>query len=349
MSRIGRLWAGRLFGTNTGNLFAEFESSDGQLSGTVRLLDDRLGPIVYSVTGNFDGNSLEFTAENIQSGEGVLVGGIGAKALLTPEGHLRGEWSSTIGTGGTFVLFPHDVSPHRTSIVPAPVQQLHTARRSLGALRLFSEDIIELIDFLRTDFSEGRVIITYRERKTEISVFADDFANLAQRLGELRYLKLFIREPEAHGINRLAIVELNAEGTNDILVQGTQESWVVGKAEALSAHLTRYQRTLSTTFRKFGLNINGLLFVITLILLPDLSIPRPVVFVSLMLFAAWIVVRLHSKYIPNASIYLSAMRPSWYERAWPQFLSWLIAASAAIFAAIVYGLLKGELSWNWTW
>jgi hypothetical protein len=84
MSRIGRLWAGRLFGTNTGNLFAEFESSDGQLSGTVRLLDDRLGPIVYSVTGNFDGNSLEFTAENIQSGEGVLVGGIGAKALLTP-------------------------------------------------------------------------------------------------------------------------------------------------------------------------------------------------------------------------------------------------------------------------
>ena len=49
------------------------------------------------------------------------------------------------------------------------------------------------------------------------------------RLGTLRYLKLLIQEPEAYGINRLAVVELNAAGANEVRVQGVQESWLWGK------------------------------------------------------------------------------------------------------------------------
>jgi hypothetical protein len=43
MAKIGRLWAGKLFGTNTGNLSAELDSTDSTVKGIIRLLDDHWG------------------------------------------------------------------------------------------------------------------------------------------------------------------------------------------------------------------------------------------------------------------------------------------------------------------
>ena len=43
MATIGRLWAGRVFGTNTGNLFVELETTADELRGTLRFMDNLLG------------------------------------------------------------------------------------------------------------------------------------------------------------------------------------------------------------------------------------------------------------------------------------------------------------------
>ncbi|MBI3703441.1 MAG: hypothetical protein HY244_06245 [Rhizobiales bacterium] len=259
MSGIGKLWAGKLFGTNMGNLFVELNSTDGEFSGTVRFLDDRFGLVLYSINGKFDGTAVEFTGKATQAPEGIVTGEISAKGILTPEGQLRGQWSSTLGTGGTFILHPHDSSGDGTPATGLLPERLHMATRHVGAIRLYAEDVQELIGFLAKDFSQGRVIVTYRERGNEISRYASDPQSDLARLGELRYLKLLIQEPEAYGINRFALVELNASGVNEIRVQGVQESWVVGKAESVASLLRTHQKTLSTTFRTFGLNINGLL------------------------------------------------------------------------------------------
>ena len=111
--------------------------------------------------------------------------------------------------------------------------------------------------------------MTFRERGNEISKYADAFENDITRLGDLRYLKLQIQEPEAYGINRLAIIELNAMSTNDIRVQGIQESWVIGKAEVLAAFVREREKVLSSTFKKYGLNANLVLFVGALIFCPN--------------------------------------------------------------------------------
>jgi hypothetical protein len=49
MSRIGTLWAGKIYGTNTGNVFVELNPTDGKFSGTLRLSDDRFGLSAYSL------------------------------------------------------------------------------------------------------------------------------------------------------------------------------------------------------------------------------------------------------------------------------------------------------------
>ena len=50
MPTLGRLWAGRVFGTNTGNFFLEVESSpEGVLIGVFRFMDTLAGLTIYRI------------------------------------------------------------------------------------------------------------------------------------------------------------------------------------------------------------------------------------------------------------------------------------------------------------
>jgi hypothetical protein len=349
LGKIGKLWAGKLYGTNTGNLFVEFEETSGNISGSLRFLDDRFGVVVYAVEAKFDGTTIELNGTCKHAAEGIETGEITAKGALTPVGELRGQWSSTLGTGGSFILFPHDAAVRNEPLPGLLPERLHTATRTLGALRLYAEDVQELIGFLQRDFSQGRVIVTYHDRGNEISRYASDFEQEIIRLGELRYLKLVIQEPDAYNINKFAVVELNANGGNDVRVQGVQESWVIGKAETIASLLRLHQKNLSTTFRKFGLNINGFLALFALVVLPELPLGRRVVFVLLVALISWVVIQAHTRFIPNVLIFLSPQKPTALERTWPQLLSWFIAVTSALVASIAYGVLRGEPPLLPTW
>jgi hypothetical protein len=134
-------------------------------------------PFVYGVTGTFDGSVVDLKGEAIQQPEGMTAGEVTIKGALQPDGNLRGEWSSTLGTGGTFVLFPHDVPSQNQATPGALPEQLYTAVRTIGAVRLYADDVRELITFIKRDFSQGRVIVTFRERGNESTKYADDFEN----------------------------------------------------------------------------------------------------------------------------------------------------------------------------
>ena len=59
---LSRLWAGRVFGTHTGNLFVKLQRQENALSGTLRFAQDGAGVIVYHVSGSFDGARLTLTS-----------------------------------------------------------------------------------------------------------------------------------------------------------------------------------------------------------------------------------------------------------------------------------------------
>jgi hypothetical protein len=165
------------------------------------------------------------------------------------------------------------------------------------------------------------------------------------RFPEMRFLRLVIQELEAYGINKIASVELNASGANQVRVQGVQESWVVGKAESLASHLRSKEETLATSLRKFGLSFNIVLALAAIALIPELTPWRRFFFGAAVVVIAWAFTQIHERYIPNALIFFSDRPPGLVEGAWPTLLSWLIAATSGLAAAVVYGLLKGELGW----
>lgn len=345
MAEIGKLWAGRVYGTNTGNLFVELSSAGPDVCGKVRFLDSVFGLAVYTIQGTFDDETLRVTGEIEQGAPGVEHGLLTIAASLTPDGSLRGTWNSTLGTGGTLEVFPHDTSgkaPQSRSGASVP-EQLYSRNIVLGAVRLFAEDVQQLFDHLRQDFLSGRLVVTFNSNGSEVTKYAEDFLRVQSSLGPLEYLKVMIQEPDAHGINRLVVVELSAFGANEVRVQGVHETWVVGKAESTAALLRRRQSPLVTTYKKFGLNLNQAIFAAMLVVMPSIGgwLERALFAVavfSLLAALLW----LHANFIPNATVRMGIARPSFFVRTWPSILSWLGAATASLMAALVfYWLTRG--------
>ncbi len=343
MAVLGELWAGHVYGTNTGNLFLELDSDGPDISGTLRFMDTQFGVAVYHVTGRFDGK-LHLKGTPQQPKPGVELGTLIAEADLTSEGSLRGKWSTSLGSGGVFQAFPH--SPRNSArigehsgVVP---EQIYSSNITLGAVRLNTAAIDELVQFVCRDFFAGRPVLTYVVRGNEVTKYFEDFKSDVDVPPELRYLKLTIQELEAHGINKMVVVELGARGENVVRVQGINESWVVGKAEATARMLREAEKTLVTTFKKFGLTLNTLILIAMVVTMP--SIP---LLMDRILFAAVILVLthglywLHQRFIPNAVVSVKSNQPSLLRRLSPTVLSWVVAASASVAAALVYRWLTG--------
>jgi hypothetical protein len=338
MAQIGTSWAGNVFGTNTGNFYLKFDEVEPRLRGTLRHLDPAYGVHVYAVEGTFDGN-LHLVGTPQQPTADATNGDITISGMLTPEGHLRGEWSSAIGTGGTFVAFPHDQSQNAAGAeTPKTVQeQFHSRTMSVGSVSLYKSDILALLSEVKRDFSTGRVTVTYSTGIGESTRYAEDVVDDIERLKSLTYLKLQVQEPEVLGINRVVAVELRAFGTNEVKVQGINESWVIGRAQALASFLRGYENAIVTNYKKFGLNLNSIIFLGMLIVIPEIhSLAGRTFFVVVVVLLLAALLWLHTKLIPNATISLSGAPPGRIGRLAPTLLSWLSAIITSIIAAYIY-------------
>lgn len=342
MASIGRNWNGRVYGTNTGNVAVTLEGDDEALTGLVRMSDSESGVVVYGATGSFSAGKLTLTGTpQGEAPEGVVLGELTANGSLTAEGRIDGEWSTTIGTGGTFQLWPHSyqVRPTNDGAIP---EQLNTASRTLGAVRLYADDVRSLVAQLVKDFSQKRAVVTYHDNGSEKVSYADDFENILDCLNELRYLKISVAEPEMYGLNRNASVELSAWGDNVIRVQSVQEAWAIGKAEALRQHVQSHQRTIATQFRKFGLTVNVVITVAALAALPGLpTFWQRLAFAGSAFAIQSLITAFHRRFVPNFLLYPRNAKPHIIARLGPGAASWAITVAGAVVAAVIYGLLKG--------
>ncbi|WP_157772262.1 hypothetical protein [Zobellella denitrificans] len=344
MANIVKLWAGRVYGTNTGNLFMELNASDGEVSGVLRFMDSAFGLTVYRLSGSFE-EQLRLHGEVIHVPEGVDAGPIDVIAILTEQGNLRGEWKSEIGTAGTFEAYSHDVPPPNQRVQNSAhnPEQLYTSHIVIGAIRLYAEDLKAIIERIKRDFVIGWPVVTYSARDSEVTKYWDDFSSDYDGLRELKSLKLMIQEPDTYGINKVVSLELSSFGKNEIRVQGVNESWVVGKAEAISRILKTHEKVLVTNYKKFGLTLNQFIFLAMLVLIPAIGeLWQRASFVLVVLFLLGGLYWLHSRFIPNTVIYLTDEEPTFIQRFGPSILSWVGAVAASLAAALIFYFFTGN-------
>ncbi|EJG0781700.1 hypothetical protein C4G25_RS23060 [Vibrio parahaemolyticus] len=338
MENLANRWAGRIYGTNTGNVFLEVSQDKSNLSGKLRIMDTIYGISMYDCVGTFDDSfRLECTPIS-EPEEGVVMGDVVVVGKLTQSGNIKGDWSSTIGTAGTFELYPHDTISDNPSNNP---EQVYNKSVHVGSIRLFKDDLEELINFIRKDFKTGKVVVIYKLHGSELTKYADDFLSEKVNADQLNYFKLVIQEPEAYGINRVVVIELNELGTSEIRVSGINESWVLGKSASLEQVVIAKQNRLVTTYRKYGLNLNAVIFGLMLVAIPEIpELENRAIFVIVMFALLNGLLYLHTKFIPNTAIYLEQSKPTVVQRLWPTVLSWFIAATSSFAAAYAFSLLK---------
>ena len=344
MATIGRNWNGHVFGTNTGNVALTLDGDDQALTGLVRLSDNQSGVVVYEVTGSFSDGVLKLRGNpQGELPEGAVFGELTVEGQLTPEGRIDGEWSTTIGTGGTFQLWPHNLEVRTANLGSVP-EQLNTSTRTLGAVRLYADDVRSLIAQITKDFSQKRALITFEVNGSEKTMYSEAFEGILDDLPELRELKIFVSEPELYGLNRNASVELSTKRENIVRVQSVHEAWAVGKAQTLFLNTQSFQRNLATQFRKFGLSVNVLITLAALAALPGLpTFGQRVAFGGSAVLIQLLIAYLHQQYVPNFILFPAKKKSTLIGRFGPGLISWTITTVGAVVAAIVYGLLKGEL------
>lgn len=148
---------------------------------------------------------------------------------------------------------------------------------------------------------------------------------------------MYIQEMERNGIARSVTVELKAQGSNSIRIQGSQESWVLGKAEGLSNFLNYYKTQLITAYKKFGLNINAIIFMAMLVFIPNInSIKFRALFVLAIFLLLQLFVWVHARLIPTAYICMQEKKPTWLKRHWPSLISWVAGIANTVIAGLIY-------------
>ncbi|MFC4624271.1 hypothetical protein ACFO1V_03360 [Daeguia caeni] len=336
---LSKLWTGKVAGTSTGNVFLQLSGEDTALLGTLRFNEAGVGIVVYSIAGTFDGTKLTVTGEPQNQIEGFAFGRLTAVADLNQRGEFWGQWETDIGSAGTFVLFPSDLSQANDANASQPLNQLHTARHDFTAIEIARDQIIEIAEEIQNEFKTGPLVVTVEARTTQ-TCFLPDFKKLHFSDDQAKIIKLFVQEP-AGGLSRAVTIEFGPQ-MNFALTQGPDKAWVLGTLEQIKSYVQPYERSYSTNLKRFGIGFNQAILFGALVFLPSLNTIRDrALLLGVVVALALLVAQAHQRYLPFASIHLRAKRVTLWSKIAPSLVSWLLTASAAIVSGLLLAYLQG--------
>jgi len=328
-------WAGRIYGTNTGNVFCNIKLENDILTGTARINDDVYGLSLFTISGK-QNSIIELKLTQYSDREELKNPAvIEVKLKLQNDGNIVGDWLSINGHAGTLSLYPHrNIYSKDFSTEP---QQIYSRTIKLGSIRLFKNDVEEIISYIKQDFPDGRLIISYYKFGSEVIKFSDDFLTEAASLGELKGIKFSIQDAASNNVTRIVNVDLLPRENSEIRISGSNESWVIGKAESIKNQFSRFTNKLITNYKRYGLTLNSLIFFIMLILIPEINpITKRTIFVLSIIVLLSILVLVHRRFLPNTIIFLADIKPSFWRRIWPSILSWFISLTSTLVASLIY-------------
>jgi hypothetical protein len=336
---IGKLWAGRIYGTNIGNVFVKLTGEDAALTGIARLNDETHGVAVYELRGSFDGTNIALVGKPKDPPDNVMMGEVSVTGKLNAQGSLRGEWSSTLGTGGTVVLHRHDSADEQE---PSSVaDQLHIKRHKFGAVALKRVDILKLADKMQSQF-QSNVIVTVTAATSQ-SRTLPDFKKTELPYPTAEAIKLYVQQHEQGGINRILQLEFSEAG-NTIEAQSVDESWALGIVEKMRMEVRLFEHSYATHIRRLGFGINQVFAFWTLVFIPSITdLWWRAGFLLAMIAIVWVNNELHRRFLPTATIELGESPPSLISRIGPRVVSWLIASASTIAVTLVSAYVGGIL------
>lgn len=328
-------WAGRISGTNTGNVFLRLSEQDGEtLRGTLRVNDFDLGLSIYTIEGTFDGATFKFVGVAIGDANQNELGTLNGLGSLTERGDIDGDWESSIGTAGKFRLTPQ---------ISAPVEddepdQLFTVRHQFGPIEATKAQIITLAEMVQKIF-KNPVVITI-SGDTEVSCFLEKFKALSFTEDVATKVKIRAQEPDKGNLSRVVHIEFGPH-ENLIAVESTDEAWARGQKEMILPHIRRFEKVFTNRLKQSGITTGGILFLGMLLILPALpTFWQRILIMVLFLVVAQSLAAFEKRYLRLTTVWLTPKRKGRFGR-WT--LSWTVNILGTIVAAVLAAAIGGWL------
>jgi hypothetical protein len=99
---LAGIWEGTFDGTNWGRLLAKIDQSGNKISGTAEIIDIGIGTYIFDVKGNRTSQTAVISLSPAPNGLQEFPGTIQMNVSTATETLVRGNWSSSFGTSGTF-------------------------------------------------------------------------------------------------------------------------------------------------------------------------------------------------------------------------------------------------------
>jgi hypothetical protein len=317
-------WSGVIWGTNNGPLVIEVaEDPNHQLHGTVSITEEDGITLFARLRGAVQGNNLMCDVDHFTGPPNVqLPNSARLTAIHNPATQvIEGNWATDIGTTGRIVLF-------KLLMGQLPHAPFATFAKTLtfGPCRMDQGQVQTLVNLIKKDVTpnaEPGINVLWDGKnavKTGLKEVIDD-PNIPSILNDMLIVASY--EQRRH-VN----VTFKKSDSNILFVSGEDNIWVEGKAAEISAYIGRHENKLARVLKKYGSNLNSLIFLLLLALLPGIASARNRLLVVGFVFALLLSLAQFWTITPYAKLFIRTSEPSWYERN-----------SATLWISLITGLL----------
>src|SRR6185312_9605775 len=193
--------------------------------------------------------------------------------------------------------------------------------------------------------SPAQVVITAELDGNDVTQFADVFLKRTDLPNSLRHLKLNISDSGQPFARSIFFVISNREGCR-FNVQSDDRTWTNGAYASLLELSNRYVSKGLVLFQRYGLNLNGLIFLAALVMLPSLPIVPRIIFLFGVIALLFAFKRLHDSFI-RTRVYLDDRTRFTLMREYPAILSAVIASAIIGLVSLLFKALSSNEPFSW--
>jgi hypothetical protein len=358
-------WTGSVWGTNKGSVAAELTRDGQQVNGAIVLFEPGIGQTRIRLSGQWnDANKItgrldqfvgNFAVPVFLPQLGVMDGTYDPEQTL-----ITGEWKTDAGTAGKLVLvkaegllqlpeFGPPQAPPQPQIAPPqtggpppqaeanqPVEippALVTMTKVLGSYRLDERALRNLEELVKGGTNIPIPAINAGVKGREFIHIGVDSLLADPSVPAILYdVRISASEPVVRKGNNTVTVTLKRNGPNTLYVSGYDRVWVEGKAAQIENFLHNHESKVAYYLRRYGGNLNQIIFLAMLAFLPSIHSLRDRLKVIVAVFLLLTSLLYSWRLAVNTKVFLREPKVAWYQKS-AGFLLVILEVALTFFVA----------------
>lgn len=332
-------WIGNVYGTHPSNVFAEFNKQNGEMSVSIRSatpLSNEVSIFIGICTQNE--KSIAITINELVNGQQTTTTG-NATLNVISENQLEGNFEFNNQAKGIIkisrFLFTNSINEQSQ-----PLQIIAKEIILNYPLKIYKKDIQKIITIMQELATPaGTLVITEQSKGTKIIKYSNDYLKVEEHQENVDSLS-FTSQVMVHGFTNTLTLNLNRNSPSYIISQSTDFLWSHTTPILLKETLEQKTTKLLGLYKRFGLEINGFLFLILLIILPSFEFKTRLVFVTGFLVFAFSY-RVGYRHLSQTILEANADKPTKFREKYPKITYIALTIFSLLVGAIIsYGVDK---------